>query len=363
MRILLASGSFWPTIGGVETHVRQLAERLAEAGHEVSVVAAQFMSELALEDRLGDIPVHRSRAAQTSLGKIFSYTSTFRRVADAFGPDVIHSHMVLPAALAPALIARRTPLVVTVHGDDVATFPEMDWGHRLKPANRWATDFALRNASTVIAVCEWLAACVRPIVPAERVCVVYNGIDVTAVEAPPPPGDLVVATRRFHRKNGMRFLVEAASRLSNIPFVLAGDGPEFEALRAGATDNVTFAGALTPDAVASLYEQARFTVMPSLAETMPYSGLESMLHGRAVVGTTVGGIPELIQDGSNGVLVPPADADALANAIGDLYSDRERAGAMGRAGRDLIMRRHAWPGVLPQILDVYAAAVAGGPAV
>ncbi len=96
---------------------------------------------------------------------------------------------------------------------------------------------------------------------------------------------------------------------------------------------------------------------------MPYSGLESMLHGRTVVGTTVGGIPELVQDGTNGVLVPPEDADALASAISDLYPDRERAEAMGRAGRDLIMRRHAWPGVLHQILDVYAAAVAGEPVV
>jgi glycosyltransferase involved in cell wall biosynthesis len=352
MRVLLVTGSFWPKIGGVETHVAQLAQSLAKAGHQVEIVADRIPAASPYEEIFVGIPVYRVRRYRWRPLKLVSYLLRVGERVRRFRPDVIHCHMVLPAAFAATLTSGGRPTVVTVHGDDVVTVPQLRWGHRRHVAGRLLTDWTLRRMDRVIAPCRWIEGVVASIVLRGRIRVIYNGIAV-APECPDHPGDFVLATRRFDPKNGLRYLIEAARRLPHITFVLAGDGPEWEQLRREAPRNVQFPGSLGAGELSSLYRTCAFTVLPSLVEIMPYSALESMAMGKPVVATAVGGIPELIIHGKNGWLVPPADVDKLAEPIDYLFQRPDLVRVLGEEAYRTIRGHFSWDVILPRILRCY----------
>jgi glycosyltransferase involved in cell wall biosynthesis len=145
----------------------------------------------------------------------------------------------------------------------------------------------------------------------------------------------VAVVAAFEERKGHAVLVEAARTLGpRVRFALAGDGEALERTRRAAADlpNVRFLGR-RPD-VPAILAAADALVLPSLAnECLPYAILEAMAAGLPCVGTDVAGIPEEIEDGVSGYVVPPGDAPALARAIGRLADDPAAAKAMGAAGR------------------------------
>ena len=166
---------------------------------------------------------------------------------------------------------------------------------------------------------------------------------IPPVHASAPAGDLgyrddalnVAVVAAFEPRKGHAVLIDAARRLGDrVRFALAGDGEALDRTRALAADlpTVRFLGR-RPD-VPAILAASDALVLPSLAnECLPFAILEAMTAGLPVVGTDVAGIPEEIVDGETGFVVPPGDAEALAAAIGRLADDRDRARAMGEAGR------------------------------
>ncbi|MEN8205339.1 MAG: glycosyltransferase [Pseudomonadota bacterium] len=155
-----------------------------------------------------------------------------------------------------------------------------------------------------------------------------------------PADSLVIGTvTRLHVEKGNRFFLEAAAQvLEQIPkacFVLAGDGPLLGQLgelanKLGIQDNVIFAG--FQDDVVGLLSMFDVKVLPSLAEGHPQALLEAMAMGKAIVATTVGGMGEIISDGHDGCLVPPGDAQALAEKIIYLLQHEQEGARLGAAG-------------------------------
>lgn len=153
------------------------------------------------------------------------------------------------------------------------------------------------------------------------------------------PENLVFAGR-LSREKGidvlLRSLPVVASHHPEVRLVIAGDGPERSELErqaneSGAGHVVRFAGPLEPDALGSIYADAGLVVLPTLwMENCPVSILEAFAHGRAVVGTRIGGVPELIDDGRTGVLFERDNHRELSAVLDDLLSDRERIERMGR---------------------------------
>jgi glycosyltransferase involved in cell wall biosynthesis len=153
------------------------------------------------------------------------------------------------------------------------------------------------------------------------------------------PKNLVFAGR-LSREKGVDVLLRSmpvvASRHPEVRLVIAGDGPERSELErladeSGAGQVVRFAGPLEPDALGRLYADAGLVVLPTLwMENCPVSILEAFAHGRAVVGTRIGGVPELIDDGRTGVLFERGNHRELSAVLDDLLSDRERIRRMGR---------------------------------
>jgi len=187
----------------------------------------------------------------------------------------------------------------------------------------------------------------------EQITTIHDGVDTGVfrpLELPRRPNSLLYVGNSDDRNKGARYLLEAAKILADrgIDFHLTfKDRLDAEMAprmirELGIEDRVTFLGRLPIDELARLYNQAELLVSPSLYEGFGLPAAEAMACGTPVIATTAGAFPEVIADGETGVLVPPADARALADAIQSMLSDARRRREMGAAGVRRIERQFSW---------------------
>jgi colanic acid/amylovoran biosynthesis glycosyltransferase len=258
-----------------------------------------------------------------------------RRVAAS--SDHIHAHFAAAAALDALRISLLTgvPYSVTTHAYDIF----------LTPAN---LDEKLERARFHVAVCDYNAAYLRHRVPraAARMRKVAMGVDPDRFSRTRPyqGGRTVVAIGRLIEKKGFAYLVEAARSLPDVQVRIAGDGPLRAELEAVAPPNVELLGPLAPNGIRQLLEQADVLALPCVVATdgdrdsMPVVVKEALAMEIPVVGSDEVGIPEMVRD-DWGRLVPARDAGALAAAIDELLAfPPEQRAAMGRMGRDFVVR-------------------------
>lgn len=289
--------------------------------------------------------------------------------------DVVHAHWLVPnAALVADLVASAgVPLVVSLHGSDVFL------AERLRPARALARA-ALRRAGAVTACSadlqrRALALGARP----ERTRVVPYGVDVDAFAPRAGTSDVrralgvedeeffVLALGRLVEKKGFAYLVDAAAQVARVRVVIAGDGDLRSALEARARGQgaaVTLAGNLDRDQLARALSAADAVVVPSIVDRagnvdgLPNALLEALAAGRPVVATRVAGIPDVVQDDVNGLLVPERDAGALAAALARLVREPETRARLGAAARHTAETRLTWSAVARALEDCYAQAAA-----
>ena len=153
-------------------------------------------------------------------------------------------------------------------------------------------------------------------------------------------GDVLVFAGRLGPQKAVGVLLEALGRVSDVTLVIAGDGPERAALERrvaelGLDARVRFLGSVPRETVLRLFRAADASVLPSAWENFPHTVVEALAVGCPVIATAVGGVPEVVRDGENGLLVPPGDSAALADAIERFFGDaslRERLrGAAARS--------------------------------
>lgn len=256
--------------------------------------------------------------------------------------DLVHTHMPLPAAFARvALPGRRPAFVHTEHNM---------WG-RYRPPTRWANAATYRRNARAIAVSDGVAASIRSSVPVD---VVVHGTDARLVvrgaaardaaraELGVPGDALVVGTvGNFTAKKDQATLLRAVAALPEggreVVLVLVGLGPLEDELRAlavelGIAGRVLFPG--SRDDVFALLPAFDAFVLSSRFEGLPIALLEAMATGVAPVATRVGGIPEVITDGVDGLLVGPGEPYALAGALDRLLGDDALRGRLGESAQN-----------------------------
>jgi glycosyltransferase involved in cell wall biosynthesis len=329
------------------------ARALAAAGVGVTVVCPGAAG-LAGREVLDGIEVVRFRYGPRSLETLAYDGAMYRRVA---GPhavmvptflagfvataatvarrrqvDVVHGHWWAPTGLVALAVAAAASArsVVHLHGSDAA----MAVGP-LRPL----AGAVLARADAVMAVSGELAAWGSE-VSGRHVDVVPMPLPVARLGEPtaPPTFGPLLGVGRLVPEKGFDLLVRAAA-LTDQAAVVVGDGPEraaLEALAASLRADVTFTGEVAPEELAARYRQARVVVVPSRREGFGMVAAEAAACGRAVVGTRVGGIPEVVADGVSGVVVAPDDLDALVAGLRTVDT------AMGRAGPAQV--RHLLPG-------------------
>jgi glycosyltransferase involved in cell wall biosynthesis len=287
------------------------------------------------------------------------------------GADVVHAHWAIPTGPAAVLAARklRLPSVITMHGGDVYVNPEQgyDFPTRwyIRPPLRWT----LRHAGALTAITEDCRQhALRAGAPPERIRLVFNGTDLRRFSPRENGGNprwgphMIFACRQLFPRKGIRFLLEAAAQLKprfpDLKIVLAGDGFERPALvglaqELGIASDVTFLGWVANSELPQYYRAAALSVIPSLEEGFGIPAAEAMGCEVAVVASDAGGLPEVVEDGVTGLVVPRGDSAALAQAIGSLLADPDRRRQMGQAGRARALRLFDWDRTAEQFEALY----------
>ena len=329
---------------------------MADRGHEVTL-ACRTGGELLARARAARV---RTRAArfQGDLGPL-GILGLARALAET-RPDVVQLHD--PHAVSAGLVARR------LAGSQARFIATRRVDFRLRS---WPSRAKYRACDRVIAVSRAIADLLRADgLPDSRVRLVYEGVEDRApmsggqealTELGVPAGSPVVgnvAALTGHKDHAT--LIEAAAllreRLPRVVFVIAGDGElrlplEAQVHALGLSQSVIFAG-FRKDLDRLL---PAFTVfcLSSHMEGLGTSLLDAMAFGRPVVATTAGGIPEAVDDGKTGLLVPPRDPRALADALFALLTDEARGRALGRAGRERFLARFSASHMVEETLEAY----------
>ena len=256
------------------------------------------------------------------------------------------------------------PSIVSVWGTDVLEAPH------LTPAHRWITRHALARAGTITATGLRLAEATLPFAPtAKPVVVVPYGVDVDQFRAVPrTPGTRVIvgAVSRLSPEKGLEHLLRATRLLrdrgTDVDLLLAGDGPSRRSLEKltqelALGDRVRFHGEIEHRAVRGVLQGLDIFAMPSTAEGFGVSAVEASATRLPVVASDVHGIPDVVLDGVTGVLVPPADPPALADAIARLAADASLRERMGDAGRAFVEREYRWQDNVALMERLYERAV------
>jgi glycosyltransferase involved in cell wall biosynthesis len=178
-----------------------------------------------------------------------------------------------------------------------------------------------------------------------------------------PTEPFVLYAGRLSSEKGVSTLIAAAAHLPDTRFVVAGAGPESEALRAECViqsiTNVEFTGFIPREKLATYIQSARLIVVPSLwYDVSPYAVLEAQAEGKAVLASRIGGIPELIEDGKTGFLFAPGNARILASRIESLVLHSRMLDVVGRAAYERIQKQHDSAAHYEALMKIYEHIVA-----
>lgn len=407
MRVLMVQ-TFHFYRGGDSTYMLNLSRLLEERGHEVvpfamehphnlpSPYAKYFVSEIDFPKLLAD---RSPRAAWTVLARSI-YSGEARRkiaaLADAVKPDVAHFHNIhahLTTSIIEPLRARGIPIVWTLHDFRLVCPNTSFLSHgniceRCLP-NRFYHALLQRCKkgslpASFVAMATTLyerAARVpgridRFVTPSAflreklveggfdpaRVVNVPNFVDLEA-NLPAPEKEHFVYLGRLLNEKGLDVLVRAAARLDAGRLVIVGEGPAEHSLKALAREigaaRVEFAGRKEGAELRRILAESQFVVLPSRwLENLPFAIMEAFACAKPVVASNLGGIPEMVEDGVNGYLVPMGDVGALAGALRRMLADRPAREAMGRRGREKAERLYGRDYHYDRIMDIYSGVVA-----
>jgi glycosyltransferase involved in cell wall biosynthesis len=376
-RPALFASSFHPHVGGVEELVRQIALHQIGAGLRPVVHTMRWPRALAAHERWEGIDIrrHSYRVPEGSLRRIVPAAmgnpvvlATIVRQLRAERADLVHVQCVSDGAWFAYQAARvlRLPLVVSLQGE-LSMDATNVYGRSalLRHTLRLVLDHA-----DVVTACSW--ATLREVEDWANISlgargrVVHNGVDnaefSAAAGALTDDCSFVLGVGRMVRQKGFDVLIEAFASLVADPgfdwdLVLAGDGPERVSLQALAAqlaiaDRVRFVGQVDRTRAVSLFRTATVFALPSRHEPFGIVNLEAMAAGVPVVATRVGGVPEVVQQGINGISVPPDDSTALAGAIRTLHGNSNLRAKLIAKGREQAAR-FDWSRITRGYRDVY----------
>lgn len=388
MRILVLASTFprWPG-DTVPPFVYRLSTGLVERGHEVHVLAPHDPGAAKLEEMDG-LHVHRFQYAPGRLESLaygggilenlrrrptrWSLVPAFMlaqlvallRLVRRERIDVVHAHWVIPQGLLAALarpLIKRT-VITSAHGGDVFAMT--------KGIRRRLLRFAASRADACTAVSTVLGDELLRVTGVEPM-IIPMGVDPSAFSeaedkrdddrAPNRPASKVLFVGRLVQKKGVRYLIEAMSLVcSTTPhaqLLIIGDGPERSELevlaaQSGLGRNVVFQGAVPNGDLPAYYRAADVLVAPSVAssegdtEGLPVVLMEAAASGIPMVASRIGGIPDLVQHERTGLLVEPADPEAIASAITRLLSDEGLRQSLAANARRVVLERYSWDDVV-----------------
>jgi glycosyltransferase involved in cell wall biosynthesis len=385
MRVLLVHNRYRHP-GGEERHLELLFRSLTDEGADVRMLVVD-------SDGL------RTRRSQLSTALTLAYSrGSFRRLRDEVrrsGADVVHFHNLWPILTPAALHGAREAgarVVLTVHNYRFACpsgtllrrgelHDDCLDGSSLACGIRGATEHGLRAVAYGVALElhrrlglmeRWVDAYITPaeflrgalaragIEPA-RVHVIRNAVPTNGFDRSPPAdgSSFALFAGRLSGEKGLEIVVAAARLAPEVPIVVAGSGPLEAALGRDSPASLALVGHQDHERLAQLYAASSMSLLPSTChEVAPYAALEAAAAGKPVIGSDIGGIPEIVADGKTGLLVAPGDPEALAAAMRLLWHDPALAAGLGVQAAVRVRREHSLPRAAQQHLSLYRQVLA-----
>ena len=367
----------YPTYGGSGAVATELGIALAQRGHEVHFVT--YKQPFRLPTFLPRVFFHEVDVGRYPLFEFPPYDLALavrmHEVVKEHELDLLHCHYAIPHATS-AWIAKQMlreqkkdiKVVTTLHGTDITIVGQ-------DPSFHSITKFSIEKSDVVTAVSRFLqeetlnafgcSAC--------RIEVIHNFVDPDVYDRQRYKGQarvqfdggrkVLMHISNFRPVKRVSDVVQVFARVNaQVPSVLVmvGDGPERHgaeqlAKELGVEDNVQFLGKI--DNVAPLVGSADLFLLPTNAESFGLSALEALASGTPVIGTNVGGLPEVVKSGRTGVLCGVGDVDGMSQAAIDLLKDEKKWKAMSEAAIADARQRFSRDDIVKRYEDLYAAAI------
>ncbi|MFC4769472.1 glycosyltransferase [Effusibacillus consociatus] len=362
---IIGGGEF----GGAEQHLLGLVKSL-DRNHWAPHVAVFYQGELA--ERLRQLQIPVTVLTPTNVSGLIGIVPV-RKLIRELKPSIIHTHGVranLSGRLANKAEGCPAKVVTTIHSILTLDYPvawkRMLFGFLEKWTWRYVDHFILVSRTMRDSL-------VKEGLPEKRSSVIHNAIDLP--EKPsvrteysklreelglPQDTKLVGTVARLHKVKGHTYLIQAAQRLKdkypNLHYVWVGGGEMYQQLKeevraAGLEERIHFLGVRQD--VSELLPEFDLFVLPSIYEGFGLVVLEAQLAGLPVIASAVGGLLEVVDDGHDGLLVPPQNADALSQAIDEALSMPERSRQMALAGQEKVFRHGSLERLVQETTNVY----------
>ena len=358
LRVIHVYKDYFPVLGGIENHVRVLAEAQAAAGLDVTVLVCHPEGRAGRE-RLAGVEIIRAKRLATALSMPISVEQP--RILARWRGDLIHVHSPYPLGEVGALAGRhQARLVITHHADVIRQRTALRCYAPLLRRVLRSADRIVATSPRYITSSPWL----EPV--ADRCCVIPLGVDEQrfspASGTAPAPWEFLFVGKLRHYK-GLDVLLRALSGIPDAKLRVVGEGPMGSAWQAlahdlGLSDRVRFEGRIADSELAAAYREARIFVLPSTSRAEAFGTvlLEAMASGLPCVTTEVGtGTSWVVRHGETGLVAAADDVDALRGALTSMLADDATAATMGRAARRRIEEGFTERTMTARVLRLYEA--------
>jgi glycosyltransferase involved in cell wall biosynthesis len=379
MRVLLLNYEFPPVGGGAGYATANIASCLVNMGIEAEVLTSRINGEAdgALVD---GVPVHRVPSWRVDIhdcGLRGAYTYVLaaalkrRQLHAERKYDLEHYFFSMPTGLLTLVptFEKPTPYIVSLRGSDVPGYdPFNSKVERLHAMLKPITRRIWKRAHKVIALSDALARTARHTAPEIDIQVIPNGIDTEQFSPPERRSHktntrLITVARLLERK-GIHTILEACAKPTVLPIELQiiGTGPYEGELRElvdnlGLADRVKFLGYVPNEELPRHYRRSDIFVLPSATESFGLVFAEAMSCGLPIVASNVGGIPETVRDGIDGLLCPPDDPVSLRENIIKLMSSAGTREDISHSQRQRILKYYPWENIAARYAAVYRSAL------
>ncbi len=378
MRILQLTSTLPLSPTGSEApFILHIARSLGELGHEVHILAPHHPG-LQWPAHEGNVHFHFFKYAPFSRWNIWGYGQSLHsdvhlkwgiygllplaaasamrhlhRLQKSSRPfDILHAHWLLPNGPIAAMARhhKSLPLAISLHGSDM-------YAARKNRAFRYAARYALRRASAVVGCSGELTQGASSCHPSENLYhVLPYGVDEDIFKPGERAADnmTILAAGRLVEKKGFEYLLMAMKQMRcQAKLIIAGNGDLRERLARAAAelalnDRIYFAGRLRQPEMLALYRSASIFALPSIHDSggnvdgLPNVLLEAMSSGLAIVASRIGGVPQVVRDGDNGLMVDEKSPEQLASALDSLLTDSFLRNRLASAARRTIVENYTW---------------------
>ena len=379
MRVLLLNYEFPPVGGGAGYATANIASCLVSMGIDAEVLTSRINGE-ADGGLVDGVPVHRVHSWRNDVhdcGLRGAYTYVLaaalkrRQLHAEQRYDLEHYFFSMPTGLLTLVptFEKPTPYIVSLRGSDVPGYdPNNSKVERIHAMLKPITRRIWRRARKVIALSDALARIASNTAPDLDIEVIPNGID-TEQFSPPERRNIRTNTRlitvaRLLERKGIHTILEACAKPTELPVELQiiGTGPYEAELRElvddlGLQDRVTFLGYVPNEELPRHYRRSDIFVLPSATESFGLVFAEAMSCGLPIVASNVGGIPETVRHGIDGLLCPPDDPVALRKNIIELMSSADARKDISQSQRQRILQHYPWEHIAARYAAVYRSAL------